>query len=913
MSDEGSPSEEQLLDLRSAAINIVRPPAVLEPNPFQKYDPTYLHKMSSSSSPPPVRHLVEEDDWDTQNDRSAYDWDISKDQIRMMAKQPTITAPWMKEVQESQNVFRQRDEAALQYSQNRLIEGDTLVVTSRRGLLEPIYHPLGFVLDHEYRVHSEKLLATGSSYFRKMLGEDEQKKLRTAGIFAGRVGRDGIKFVLDLSPDNEDGEVLLHELSCPDGIRYWFRAKLRNDVPSSLVYGQEETDKSPDAHRNSISSGSEEQGAQQVSTLPGFSPFIPGAAAHGTELPKTTTSGLKRKSVDFNTPNVGAELEYFNKNVPLDYTHVRHRACMERMLQCIEGKHARLDSATKVWTTAMLAGMYDCTIAVVDEITSWVYTSNNNRIIEILPEAIFKLGITLKSYMLTRAAFSILVAEEAFCMRPDTAPSQRSSITPLGRYRDDHTLGEDHLDMIQKAALVFNEQITMVTDDFINPECSWFSNSPEFRKLQAAKDRMESDYAFNKTPGCGIALNSLDDLEKDLRDYYYGRLRVIMTRKLAESSASFGETHRIAEHWSSDHRISFEDYYDNLSGHQRLCIRPFWHLTQYFDPGVIHLSNILLGEDVPEGVRQVSGVSIYRLANEANMAIFDHAIRNATAELQAAAQNSSLAGGFDKQEVLTKMYLASVSEGRVPTDAQSLAHEYTYLQKTNVTHSQSIFFSVHQFCRDASRYIGSIATMMLKRSEDCMGFDIPEGLQCLTDHQYKFLPLWAGGCDDGSGGVGTDIPLPSTEGWDGIGPGMRGFAGTNTATAGASTYRGNEDVESSIDFGSRDFETLGFLSPKRDKGKGRELYSEADSYSDIGHGGAMSEISFASTFDGEPLRSAASEQSGKVLVKTEALDAVMSDDFMLENDVELDIDSDSDGFDMLDDEEDEGENTETED
>lgn len=43
---------------------------------------------------------------------------------------------------------------------------------------------------------------------------------------------------------------------------------------------------------------------------------------------------------------------------------------------------------------------------------------------------------------------------------------------------------------------------------------------------------------------------------------------------------------------------------------------------------------------------------------------------------------------------------------------------------------------------------------------------------CLTENEYKFLPLWAGGNDDGSGGVFTDLSIPISEsgGFSAAGP-----------------------------------------------------------------------------------------------------------------------------------------------
>ena len=54
----------------------------------------------------------------------------------------------------------------------------------------------------------------------------------------------------------------------------------------------------------------------------------------------------------------------------LDYCPIRHRAGIERLLQVIEKKEPRLDSATKVWTLAVLGKYFDCTDQAVRNSTS---------------------------------------------------------------------------------------------------------------------------------------------------------------------------------------------------------------------------------------------------------------------------------------------------------------------------------------------------------------------------------------------------------------------------------------------------------------------------------------------------------------------------------------------------------------
>ncbi|ERF75655.1 hypothetical protein EPUS_08808 [Endocarpon pusillum Z07020] len=60
--------------------------------------------------------------------------------------------------------------------------------------------------------------------------------------------------------------------------------------------------------------------------------------------------------------------------------------------------------------------------------------------------------------------------------------------------------------------------------------------------------------------------------------------------------------------------------------------------------------------------------------------------------------------------------------------------------------------------------------------------DLIDSLMSLTDDEWKYLPLWAGGCDDGSGGVFNDLEPPILEagGFDG---GTRGLGCSRESSA----------------------------------------------------------------------------------------------------------------------------------
>ena len=73
-----------------------------------------------------------------------------------------------------------------------------------------------------HRVHSEKLLATGSAYFKRLFSPEQQARVQKRRGLAGKLPA-GFRYVLDLTPPlmDEDAIIVLTELSCPMSIREW--------------------------------------------------------------------------------------------------------------------------------------------------------------------------------------------------------------------------------------------------------------------------------------------------------------------------------------------------------------------------------------------------------------------------------------------------------------------------------------------------------------------------------------------------------------------------------------------------------------------------------------------------------------------------------------------------------------------
>jgi hypothetical protein len=74
-----------------------------------------------------------------------------------------------------------------------------------------------------------------------------------------------------------------------------------------------------------------------------------------------------------------------------------------------------------------------------------------------------------------------------------------------------------------------------------------------------------------------------------------------------------------------------------------------------------------------------------------------------------------------------------------------------------------IFFSLRKLLYEVSIELSNVCHDMLDKGE--MEFaSICDTLLCLSDEEFKYLPLWAGGLDDGSGGVFQDFVPPAERG-----------------------------------------------------------------------------------------------------------------------------------------------------
>src|SRR5436305_1269635 len=110
---------------------------------------------------------------------------------------------------------------------------------------------------------------------------------------------------------------------------------------------------------------------------------------------------------------------------------------------------------------------------------------NNTRFIEILPEAACKIAFGLKNQLICRAAFAILVSEEAMSLASRGIHkhlADKAKTNQFGRLRED--IDEDLRTRIEYASKNFHSRVIQTFESLVEPQMSWLTTLPEYKKLE---------------------------------------------------------------------------------------------------------------------------------------------------------------------------------------------------------------------------------------------------------------------------------------------------------------------------------------------------------------------------------------------------------------------------------------------
>ena len=620
------------------------------------------------------------------------------------------------------------------------------------------------------RVKKDFLMEYGASYFEKMFEATYQyRTLRRRGL-VGKLPHH-VKYVVDLTPpmDGDQAAYLMTELCCSEGVRNWYQATRRWGVSKSLVAGQDEY--------------------------------------------------MRPWKIGFGTPGQRPESDQ-SPCIPLEYSPVRHRSAIERVLLALQGGDPQLDSAPKVWTTFAVA-KYLCITRnspLTDYIVRWLRVAPNSHFLEVLPETALGIADGFQCQELCRDTFAILVGEEAL------GAAFRSRVPEFDRCWSVHGRKKERLPAgletaWEYASKALSDRVSAKFTSLVDDGMHWIDDLAEFQKLSKLgplPEKLERD---------------LTELIVLLKAYVRGAVCNVLCMKIPYlhdrvTGVPEGDVFPTTR---------WEEIWAKLVPPERILTRTFWKILKSSDllRGPTNLdvrlrftdgSTMDTCGDAENGIYW--GLPFNKISNK-DIALRILSLKDQYCEYYATliqgrnfrgegnfrfGPTSSFLPPFDwwsdetsldteskhgstenllSKEPKTSSYadvpLCYSTDERTGTGGEKTSrssspvfdNEQTdSLQAFNwlpVDYNPAEFFNFGTFCAQAEVYLDSVGSCMTGAPDVSVrreGLEVmlTQTLVCLEYSEWKYLPMWAGGNDDGSGGVFTDdVPL-SHDGFSTAGP-----------------------------------------------------------------------------------------------------------------------------------------------
>ncbi|KAK1782457.1 hypothetical protein QBC45DRAFT_448319 [Copromyces sp. CBS 386.78] len=441
--------------------------------------------------------------------------------------------------------------------------------------------------------------------------------------------------------------------------------------------------------------------------------------------------------VDECPENVDEYPDYFPafRKVP-DYCGIRHRAAIMRVLHAINGNGLLLNSAARMWTVAQVAIHLEIPQVVIDPVTQWLIAPPNTKFVEICPERSFQLALALQIPSVLIAAFRILVSELAVDYAAPEPSPRRPALTWAQRRRDDY--GDLPSDPVEYASHAFFERITGLVD--------MLRSNTVFDRIGTGLN----EWDLLKAQTSIVREHGSDELKTahgNLLQALVGAFHNIIQRCLREH-APVGRLATLIEgqraHYVYKHeRDSLRHLYENLSHSQR-------SLENHSGGGPLSLSTY-------------NGYAIKTYADKYV------SLWKATGLPQ-----------FDFQQK--------------PAKGEIRSNPF----------SKNLFeFNLYQFESELFVALTALCDKVLGKvyDEEPFQFFLSDHLLLpgLTSPEMDFLPLWANGLDDGSGGVFQEAIPPADMGPSEPGPAYHtGYTipttGTRTTGTGTRVDDGDDTI-----------------------------------------------------------------------------------------------------------------------
>ncbi|KAJ5965187.1 uncharacterized protein N7479_005063 [Penicillium vulpinum] len=640
-----------------------------------------------------------------------------------------------------------------------------------------------------HRIHSEKLLGTGSAYFKQLFSPQMQTRTRKRRRLTGKLP-DGIQYVLDLTPPtmDEDAVIFLTELSCPMSIRMWASKQDMWSLPWSCIGGQDDLE-------------SFEQPTQFPTTSPEPQGDIYVDHLGDLRTEQIEASFESQDQFPASQPEIVEQ-----KGLPVEYSASRHREGIEHILHVLEGLNPRIDTPCKLWTFFALAKIFDVAAvpAICDHIISWFYQLNNIRFIELHPDVTYRVACGIGSSCLCRDAFVAMVGDEALLYLIRTTHFKPvGSMKILAQSRVSDVLDDTEVQRIEYASKSFGDYVIRCFLHLAGSKMPWLAQIVEFQKLT----RHLQLYPADQETICQLVMT----LKEFIRDHIYGALvKARDTNRSFHVAPSLVRSENPYYRWGIDKGFVL----------QRLIGKNFWSALVSLDlcqdeaprmdsySSIAEIGNGLLafGGETAARIRHVSSGEVRQMIHVFNQVVRTRAQGRQEEEALAARH----AGGHAVME-MTINVRKSQSDNEVgstsnngpflnpipaPTPSPYFPPVSSMPPKTDISteifHEKTFKDELHSFLRQYA------LEMLQQPDPPTMRHELTDTLTCLTYNEFQYLPLWAGGNDDGTGGVFTDLIIPAMDIGGFSGPGPAVHTGSVASTNGSFSEVEPSDTQSTI-------------------------------------------------------------------------------------------------------------------
>lgn len=376
-----------------------------------------------------------------------------------------------------------------------------------------------------HRVRSQTLRDLDSSAFDRLLGpksERTRRRFGKEGVLTGSI-TEGIKYYIDLRPAEEGDEAveLITDLTCTKGILNWYKAKAKYSIAPTIVCGRDDF----------------------VSPLDQF----------------RAAEQQQEDDTDETKPRVMPETEY---------SALRHRSAIERVIQAIGHNDPKLDSAPKMWTYFQVAKHLDVAKheRVSGWITKWLCSHPNSNFVQSNPEVVYRIGMGIMSTNIIRDAYSMLVGEKALLDTSDTTAHRSSPKSVHGRPLE--ILDDDERNRVDHAAASLQCRVKLRFEHLIDDNMDWLKRSIEYRKLMAIEPRND------------IEKETIAATDTMIKDYVRGRILWVLGRNYLSDHIEFDQAMGSCRDFRDDLPMYFNEVYGNLNEAQRLLTRTLWIALQ---------------------------------------------------------------------------------------------------------------------------------------------------------------------------------------------------------------------------------------------------------------------------------------------------------------------------------------------